>query len=77
MNANAGLQMLDIKDVEKTSKRVDEIQVGDVVFYIGEWYEVTEAGKTLKANSRSTRLCLTGVPFRFANYKTLYVKVDA
>jgi hypothetical protein len=77
MNTNTGLQMLDIKDVEKILKRVDEIEVGDVVFYIGEWYQVTEAGKTLKANSRSTRLLLSGVPFRFANFKTLYVKVGA
>lgn len=65
------------KDVEKISKRVDEIKVGDVVFYIGEWYKVTESAKTFKANSRSMRICLNGVPFRFANYKKLYVKVGA
>lgn len=77
MKVSNGFEILNIKDVEKISKRVDEVTVGEQIFFIGQWHTVTETRKFEKARSRSTRLFLGNAPFRFANSTKVYVKVGA
>ena len=71
------MQMLDIKNEDKGIKRVDEVVVGDEIFFIGEWHTVTSTQKVSRTGSRSTRLTLGVAPFRFANSTHVYVRVGA
>jgi len=69
--------MLDITHFDKDLKRVDEVVVGDEIFFIGEWHTVTNTQKVSRTGSRSTRLTLGVAPFRFANSTHVYVKAGA